>query len=136
MLLCPPYGLRDRGLVVHVHLKREHRVIAGVTTDVCVVVPVLSAIADSYEVQVVVDASGSLSPVSDDMALRRMERAGAVLTTTRPLLAELAGNLDLPSRSGRPPGRRRTPYRALTLGVPGRAPPRPRPAYPRTHLCT
>ncbi|MEU7899280.1 isochorismatase family protein [Nonomuraea sp. NPDC049152] len=71
---------------------RRRLIVAGVTTDVCVVYPVLSALADGYEVQVVVDASGSLSPVSDEMALRRMERAGAVLNTTRPLLAELADN--------------------------------------------
>ncbi|MEV5603538.1 isochorismatase family protein [Streptomyces sp. NPDC052299] len=76
---------------------RRRLIVAGVTTDVCVVFPVLSALEDGYQVQVVVDAGGSLSPASDEMALRRMERAGAVLTTTRPLLAELAGNWASPA---------------------------------------
>ena len=41
---------------------REKIVIAGLWTEVCVVLPALSALAQGYEVYVVTDASGGVSP--------------------------------------------------------------------------
>jgi len=40
----------------------------------------------------VVDASGSPTVLTDEMAFRKMERGGVELTTTSALLAELAVN--------------------------------------------
>jgi len=71
---------------------RGNLVIAGVTNDVCTVFPTLTALQDGYDVQVVADAGGSPWKVADDLALRRMEQAGAVVTATSTLLAELAQN--------------------------------------------
>lgn len=70
--------------------KRRNLVIAGVTNDVCTVYPTLSALKEGYRVQVVADAGGSMSKLADDLALRRMERAGAGLTSTNMILTELA----------------------------------------------
>ncbi len=70
---------------------RRKIVVAGVTNDVCTVYPVLSLVDLGYEVQVVADAGGSPSKMADDMALRRMDKAGATLTSTNQLIAELAG---------------------------------------------
>ncbi len=69
---------------------RKNLIMAGITTDVCVVFPALTAMQQGYSVQVVVDACGSPSKIADDIALRRMERAGVTLTSTNQAVAELA----------------------------------------------
>ena len=71
---------------------RSNLVMAGVTTDVCLVHPACRAVRDGYRVQVVVDASGSNTAVSEDIALRTMEAAGVSLTSVPQLLSELAEN--------------------------------------------
>jgi hypothetical protein len=63
---------------------------AGVTTDVCLVYPAISACRECYQLQAVMDASGSPYELSEDMSRRRMEREGVVLTATNTLMAELA----------------------------------------------
>ncbi len=69
---------------------RKKLIMAGITTDVCIVYPAITATENGYEVQVVVDASGSPTPIADQIALQRMEKAGVTLTTTNQLMAELA----------------------------------------------
>jgi len=68
---------------------RKILIMAGVTTDVCLIFPVLSAIAAGYTVYVLADASGSITKMSDDLAIDRMARAGAVITSTQTVVAEL-----------------------------------------------
>lgn len=70
--------------------KRKNIIIAGITTDVCVVYPAITAISKGYNVQVVVDGSGSPTTLADETALRRMESHGVTLTSTNQLIAELA----------------------------------------------
>lgn len=69
---------------------RKNLIMAGITTDVCVVFPAMTAVQQGYSVQVVVDACGSPSKIGDDVALRRMEKAGVTLTSTNQAIAELA----------------------------------------------
>jgi nicotinamidase-related amidase len=69
---------------------RKNLLMAGITTDVCVVYPAITAVQQGYSVQVVVDACGSPSKIADDVALRRMEKAGVTLTSTNQAIAELA----------------------------------------------
>ena len=69
---------------------RKNLIMAGITTDVCVVFPAMTAVQQGYSVQVVVDACGSPSKIADDVALRRMEKAGVTLTSTNQAIAELA----------------------------------------------
>ncbi|MGW1028268.1 isochorismatase family protein [Streptomyces sp. NPDC002577] len=71
---------------------RKKLIIAGVTNDVCTVYPTLTALQLGYDVQVVADAGGSPTKMADDIAIRRMENAGATITSTIQLLAELAQN--------------------------------------------
>ena len=78
---------------------RRKLIIAGVTNDVCTVYPTLTALAEGYEVQVVADAGGSPTARADEIAIRRMERAGATITSTNQLLAELAVNWASPEGS-------------------------------------
>ena len=75
---------------------RKKLIVAGVTNDVCTVYPALHLVREGYEVQVVADAGGSPTKMSDDIALRRMERGGVTLTSTNQVIAELAGNWTTP----------------------------------------
>ena len=69
---------------------KKNLVMAGITTDVCIVYPAMTALQEGYTVQVVVDACGSPTKTADEIALGRMENAGVTLTTTNQLIAELA----------------------------------------------
>ena len=69
---------------------KKKLIMAGLTNDVCIVYPAISAVEAGYEVQVVVDAGGSPTQVADETAIRRMERAGVTITSTNQLMAELA----------------------------------------------
>ncbi|MEY4518969.1 MAG: hypothetical protein RLZZ499_1568 [Cyanobacteriota bacterium] len=69
---------------------RKNLIMAGVTTDVCLVFPTISACQEGYQVQAVMDASGSPFELSEEMSRRRMEREGVVLTATNTMMAELA----------------------------------------------
>jgi nicotinamidase-related amidase len=71
---------------------RKKLIMAGLTNDVCIVYPAISAIEDGFEVQVVVDAGGSLTTLADETALRRMEKHGVTLTSTNQVMAELANS--------------------------------------------
>lgn len=71
---------------------RKKLIMAGLTNDVCIVYPAISATEDGFEVQVVVDAGGSPTPLADETALRRMESRGVALTSTNQVMAELAGS--------------------------------------------
>ena len=68
---------------------RKRLLVSGLLTEACVTFPVLSALDAGYEVFVVADACGGLTPVSHDLALRRMEAAGAHLTSWIQVLLEL-----------------------------------------------
>ena len=72
---------------------------AGVTTDVCLVYPAIAACREGYNVQAVMDASGSPFDISSEMSRRRMEREGVVLTATNTLMAELAQDWSRPEGS-------------------------------------
>jgi nicotinamidase-related amidase len=69
---------------------RKKLFVAGVTTEICVVFPVLQMLDEDYDVQVSADASASWTKYGDDLALRRMEDAGAVITTVDQIISELA----------------------------------------------
>ncbi|GKQ34078.1 hydrolase [Streptomyces sp. A012304] len=68
---------------------RKKLVIAGLWTEVCVVLPTLSALAQGYEVYVVTDASAGVSPQAHEHAIQRMIQAGAVPVTWVQVLLEL-----------------------------------------------
>ncbi|MFJ4095277.1 hydrolase [Kitasatospora sp. NPDC089913] len=64
-------------------------VLSGLWTEVCLVLPALSALEQGYEVYVVADASGGVSPLAHEHALQRMTAAGAVPVTWIQVLLEL-----------------------------------------------
>ena len=75
---------------------RKNLIMAGVTTDVCLVFPTISAVREGFNVQAVMDASGSPFDISEEMSRRRMENEGVVLTATNTLMAELAQDWSRP----------------------------------------
>jgi len=77
-------------------LGRPNLIMAGVTTDVCLVYPAITAMELGYQVQAVLDASGSPFELSEEMARQRMRDAGVVLTATNTLIAELAQDWSRP----------------------------------------
>ncbi|NEN05029.1 hydrolase [Diaminobutyricibacter tongyongensis] len=68
---------------------RRKIVISGLWTEVCLVLPVLSALAQGYEIYVVADASGGVTAEAHEHALLRMVNAGAVPVTWLQILLEL-----------------------------------------------
>jgi nicotinamidase-related amidase len=68
---------------------RKKLLVSGLLTEGCVSFAALSAIANGFEVFVVADACGGLTSASHELALRRMEAAGAKMTSWAQLLLEL-----------------------------------------------
>lgn len=73
---------------------KRNLVMAGVTTDVCVIAPAISAVEEGFNVQVVTDASGSATKIGDEIAWQRLSAAGVRLTSTAGIVAELVYNWD------------------------------------------
>ncbi|MGF1680252.1 isochorismatase family protein [Photobacterium minamisatsumaniensis] len=68
---------------------RKKIIMAGIVTDVCLMFPALSAVADGYDVYAVIDASGTWNETVRDAAMMRMSQAGVKVTTWAAVLAEL-----------------------------------------------
>jgi nicotinamidase-related amidase len=64
-------------------------VMAGLWTEVCLSMPVLSALAAGFEVYIVTDASGGGSKEAHDTAVQRMIQAGARPLSTVAYVSEL-----------------------------------------------
>jgi hypothetical protein len=79
---------------------RKKLIIAGIVTDVCVLFPTLSALAEGYEVYIVVDASGTFSEAVRDASLMRATQAGAYLINWFAVACELQKDWRLPPRAG------------------------------------
>jgi nicotinamidase-related amidase len=75
---------------------RKNLIIAGVTTDVCLIFPAISAMQAGFRVQAVLDAGGSPFDLSEELARRRMENAGVALTATITMMAELTQDWSTP----------------------------------------
>jgi len=67
---------------------RKRLIVAGLLTEACVSFPVLSALTEGFGVFVVGDTCGGLSVAGHDLALRRMEAAGAQMTSWIQILLE------------------------------------------------
>jgi nicotinamidase-related amidase len=64
-------------------------ILSGLWTEVCLVMPALSALHQGYEVYVVADASAGVTPAAHEHAVERMTAAGAVPVTWLQVLLEL-----------------------------------------------
>jgi nicotinamidase-related amidase len=75
---------------------RPKVVLAGIETHVCVQQTAFDLLALGYQVFIPVDAVGSRYALDHDVALRRLEKAGAVLTTAETVVFEWVGAADHP----------------------------------------
>ncbi len=80
-----PEGLRQAG--------RSRVLLAGIEAHVCVMQTALDLLAANFRVYLAADACGSRYAVDRKFALRRLEQAGAILTTAEAAVFEwLAGS--------------------------------------------
>lgn len=68
---------------------RKKLIMAALWTEACLTFPALDALKEGYEVYVVADAVGGTSPAAHEMALRRVEQAGAKMISLAQLFCEL-----------------------------------------------
>ncbi|GGO95528.1 isochorismatase family protein [Stakelama pacifica] len=75
---------------------RKQLIIGAITTDICLVLPAISAHEAGYEVQAVMDASSSPYRINEDISRHRIERAGVEMTVTNTIVAELTQDWSTP----------------------------------------
>lgn len=75
---------------------RDQAVVCGIETHVCVSHTALDLLGEGREVHVVTDAVGSRAPENRELALRKLERAGAVLTSVETVVFELVREAGTP----------------------------------------
>ncbi|NRB39999.1 MAG: isochorismatase family protein [Pseudomonadales bacterium] len=68
---------------------RKKIIMAGVVTDVCLMFPAISAVAEGYDVYAVVDASGTWNKAVAEASIARMTQAGVKVATWASVLAEV-----------------------------------------------
>jgi nicotinamidase-related amidase len=82
---------------------RKKLIMAGVSTDVCLALPAVSAVRDAYDVYAVIDASGTFSQHALMASMFRMSQAGVVIANATMLVSELLA--DWSSRYAEPIGK-------------------------------
>ena len=76
---------------------RTKLIMAGVTTDVCLTFPAISAVKDGYDVYAVMDASGTVNQQAMFAAMFRMSQAGVKIANANMVIAELQKDWSLPT---------------------------------------
>lgn len=79
---------------------RKKLIMAGVTTDVCLMFPALSALAAGYDVYAVYDASGCWDQMSELTSVMRLVQAGAVCCNWAVIAAGLQADWRRPTAEG------------------------------------
>ncbi len=68
---------------------RKKLIIAGISTDVCLLFPSISAISEGYDVYAVFDSSGTWSDIAQQTTMMRLTQAGCKTTNWVSVAAEL-----------------------------------------------
>ncbi len=76
--------------------KITHVTLAGIEAHICIAQTALELLGQNFRVQIVADAVASRYEYDAEISLRRMERAGAVITTTEAALFEWVETADHP----------------------------------------
>jgi nicotinamidase-related amidase len=71
---------------------RKKLIVTGISTDVCLALPAISAIADGYATYAVIDASGGFSRTQVDMGVLRMQQAGVIPVGYSNVSVEILGD--------------------------------------------
>ncbi len=87
--------LRDEKVAAALEkLGRKTMIVTGIETHICVLQTTLDALEKGYRVYLPVDAVASRHTIDHETALRRMEKAGAALTTAESLVYEAMKTAD------------------------------------------
>ncbi|HEX7291547.1 MAG TPA: isochorismatase family protein [Conexibacter sp.] len=70
---------------------RDQALVCGIETHVCVNQTVHDLVGGGVETHVAIDAVGSRTAANRELGLRKMEKSGAILTSTETALFELLG---------------------------------------------
>ena len=73
-------------------------IVTGIETHICVLQTVMDLLDNGYQAFVVADCIGSRSETDNAYAEKRMEKAGAILTTMESVLFEILARADHPKR--------------------------------------
>jgi nicotinamidase-related amidase len=76
---------------------RKKLIMAGISTDVCLAFPAISAVKAGYDVYGVIDASATWDPVTEHAAMMRMNNAGVKVVNWVAAAAELQRDWALPT---------------------------------------
>ena len=75
---------------------RKNLIIAGLTTDICLMHTVQGAVREGYAIWVVADASGSMTPLADELTYAYMRGLGVTVTGGNSVLSELYNDFGTP----------------------------------------
>jgi nicotinamidase-related amidase len=73
------------------HGRRGRVLLAGIETHVCVMQTALDLLSADFRVYIAADACASRFPIDHELALRRLEKAGAILTSAEAAAFEWLG---------------------------------------------
>ncbi|MFJ1549404.1 isochorismatase family protein [Streptomyces sp. NPDC088246] len=68
---------------------RKKLIVAGISIEVCLALPALSATADGYDVYGVIDASGTFNDTKRTTGILRMQQAGVIVTDYSSVAVEM-----------------------------------------------
>ena len=68
---------------------RKKIIMAGIVTDVCLMFPAISALADGYDPYAIIDASGTWNKLVQEVTVHRLAQAGVKVSTWASALAEM-----------------------------------------------
>jgi len=74
--------------------KISNLIVCGIETHICIQQTVLDCLQKGFEVILISDAMGSRNRVDHEIALQRMTKSGAILTTTESIIFELCKTAD------------------------------------------
>ncbi|SDS05290.1 isochorismatase family protein [Opitutus sp. GAS368] len=95
---------------------RKQLLVAGVSTDVCLAFPAISALADGYQTFAVVDASGSFTRRQGELGVIRMVQAGVIPVAYSNAAIEILGDNAAPEAEA-VYGALGMPFAGLVLGL-------------------
>lgn len=79
---------------------RKNLLMGGLTTDVCLVPPAVSAKADGFEVVALLDISAACTKIAAQNCRDILQREGVDIMTVTPMITSLLGNYRNPASAG------------------------------------
>jgi nicotinamidase-related amidase len=76
---------------------RKKLIFAGVSLEVCAILPAIAAAAEGYDTYVAVDASGTFSQTKREGGIARAQQAGVIVSDYATLMVEILGDNAAPA---------------------------------------